>query len=580
MKTASSFNFGQLLPVLILGVILLFPTLGAIPIMNGDEARFAQAAREMREAGDWVLPSFVGQPRYDKPILIYWATMVSYRLFGETPFAARFPSALAGLCAALFLAAFAGARWGSAQGFKGALLLLASPLIFLEAHACTADALNNLWILTAMLCLLEMLRGNRGTSVRLAFWASIALALLSKGPVVLLVLLGSLAGIQALRRRWKTWELVTGSVLVLAAAFRFGPLLLLPLLILLGLDCVRTHQTHDQDCTWFFKGRHLLWGPLLMLTITLPWALAANHASGGAFFRVAIGHHVIGRSLSTLEHHGGFPGIYILAFFILAFPWAAQLPGVIRRCWVARRDSMETLMLLGWLLGPLLIFECLKTRLVHYEMPMLAAGILLILKDQERTRGSRSLLAFGALLLGAIPLILALYFDLKELSLPALILGALILIPFFILVRTPESRRLRLGMLAATALFLLSLFGLYLPRFSQSWIGPRTLTAINRLDSSGKTFVIYRLRDEELLFNLPLGTRVLRTPDELLEFLQEPRRSILITREKDWNRVDFGSILNPPHPDIRVRGLDLGRGAWVTTLCFRLGSTGPPGADA
>ncbi len=569
-----SSGFRHILLSLGLGILLLLPGLGSVPIINGDEARFAQAAREMASDSNWVLPTFGGRPRYDKPILIYWATKGSYSLFGETPFAARFPSALATLAAALLLAAWIGGRWGSRKAIQGAFLFLATPLIYLEAHACTADALNNLWILAAMLSLLEILRGNQKYLPRILLWVSTALALLTKGPVVLLVIGGTLLGMQALRRQWKQWEVIVGAILVVGAAAGGGPLLLLPMLLLLGADFLRRENSAGR-ALW---GPHLLWGPLLAIALMLPWAMAAHRATGGEFFRVALGHHVIGRSLSTLEHHQGFPGIYVLSFFMLAFPWAARLPAALRKQWKLRRDSLETLFLLGWLLGPLLILECLKTRLVHYEMPLLAAGILLLLGEKQRF--SRALLLAGGTLLAATTLIPALHFEVQNLLFFAILLAMLVLIPMGACLIKPESQRTGAWLQAASALFLIALFGVYLPHFSHSFIGARTLDAARRLAFPGDDFVIYKLRDEDLLFSFPVGTRVLRSPEELIEYLRRPARSILITREKDWERVDFGAKRRPAHADFKVRGLDLGRGKWVTALCFRLGSTGPPGADS
>ncbi|MEN8165536.1 MAG: glycosyltransferase family 39 protein, partial [Acidobacteriota bacterium] len=107
----------------LLVLICLTSGIGLSPILNGDEARFAQASREMSLNRDWVVPTFGGQPRYDKPILIYWATAGSFRVFGVSPWAARLPSAIAAaLCAAL-LAWSARRRWGPGAGLAAGLLL-------------------------------------------------------------------------------------------------------------------------------------------------------------------------------------------------------------------------------------------------------------------------------------------------------------------------------------------------------------------------------------------------------------------------------------------------------------------------
>src|SRR5208337_5018732 len=65
-------------------------------LWDRDEPRFATAVREMRARGDWIVPTFNGEPRYHKPILIYWLMGLSTALAGDTPFGARIVSTLAG----------------------------------------------------------------------------------------------------------------------------------------------------------------------------------------------------------------------------------------------------------------------------------------------------------------------------------------------------------------------------------------------------------------------------------------------------------------------------------------------------
>jgi len=83
---------------------LLFHLAGtwSLPLIDRDEPRFAEAAREMRERGDFIVPYFNNQFRFDKPPLTYWFQVPSYRVFGENDFAARFPTAIAAALVPLF----------------------------------------------------------------------------------------------------------------------------------------------------------------------------------------------------------------------------------------------------------------------------------------------------------------------------------------------------------------------------------------------------------------------------------------------------------------------------------------------
>src|SRR5262245_29846733 len=77
-------------------VLLFFVGLGSVGLTDRDEGRNAEAGREMLETGDWITPTFNYEPRFYKPALVYWLMSASYRLFGVSEFAARFPSALFG----------------------------------------------------------------------------------------------------------------------------------------------------------------------------------------------------------------------------------------------------------------------------------------------------------------------------------------------------------------------------------------------------------------------------------------------------------------------------------------------------
>src|SRR6266446_2665899 len=83
--------------LLALGAGLCFPNLGGPSLWDIDEGNNAEAAREMLESDNWVVPTFNFQLRVDKPALLYWLQIGAYRAFGVGEFGARLPSALAAL---------------------------------------------------------------------------------------------------------------------------------------------------------------------------------------------------------------------------------------------------------------------------------------------------------------------------------------------------------------------------------------------------------------------------------------------------------------------------------------------------
>ena len=94
-------RLGHYLLLVAVAALLILPNLGRPSLWDIDEGNNAEAAREMMESEDWVVPKFNYQLRVDKPALLYWLQIGAYRLFGINELAARFPSALAALLTVL-----------------------------------------------------------------------------------------------------------------------------------------------------------------------------------------------------------------------------------------------------------------------------------------------------------------------------------------------------------------------------------------------------------------------------------------------------------------------------------------------
>ena len=169
---------------------LFFFRLSAIGFLGPDEPRYAQVAREMLARHDWVTPILYGHTWLEKPVLLYWGEMLSYKLFGVSDWAARVPSATAAtlLVFGTFLAV---RRIRNAARLDAALMVASSVLILGFARAAATDML-----LAAPFCLSLFAwfcwyqsAFERDGSARFArlwlilFYALNAVATLAKGPV-------------------------------------------------------------------------------------------------------------------------------------------------------------------------------------------------------------------------------------------------------------------------------------------------------------------------------------------------------------------------------------------------------------
>lgn len=312
---------------------------GSVGLWDRDEPRYAVAVREMRQRGDWITPTFNGEPRYHKPILIYWVMGLGTALLGDSPFGARFGSALAGTATCLLAWRLGRSMLGPTAGLVGALALATAPLMIVGSKLATTDATLTMFVVSAQACLWRLHR-RADLSAALGFWAALGLAFLTKGPV--------------------------GPAFIAASA----------------------------AATWWLGGGLFPWsrmhgrlGLVLFAAIVLPWYVAIGISSGGDFYRYALGVQMIQRVTTSLEHHGGFPGYYLVGTLLAFYPWSALVPAAAVGAWARRKVAPELAFLLGWALGPLVVLEIVKTKLIHYYLPSIPALALLVGRLIQGLRG-------------------------------------------------------------------------------------------------------------------------------------------------------------------------------------------------
>lgn len=323
----------------------------------------------MIQRGDYVVPYFNNQLRLDKPPLTYWAQVASYRIFGESDFGARFPSAIAAALIALVIFAWGRRIEGPRVGWAASIIFTLSLQTFLHAKAAVAD----MWLVLFM---------------TLAHWAGYELLVDSTRTVAhqMPVLLEPVAPYHQ-TRWWLTFYL--------SLAFGFlakGPIAWIPLLT---VGVTITLSRHWQSARNF----KFLRGILLMLAVVALWGIPALTQTHGEFFAVGIGRHVISRSLATMEGHGANSlGTYLLllpfyfvTIFVSFFPWSIKLPWLVRKLW-RRPAGIADLGYGGseidnyFLTGTgiiFVIFTLVATKLPHYTLPAFPLLALLLARNWQ-----------------------------------------------------------------------------------------------------------------------------------------------------------------------------------------------------
>jgi 4-amino-4-deoxy-L-arabinose transferase-like glycosyltransferase len=191
----------SLLWLLLMPGLLLYVSM-AFPLFEPDEGRYAEIPREMLARGEWVVPYLNSEPYLDKPPLLYWLVMLSFRVFGIHDWSARLVPALAVHATILLVYLFGRRRVGERAAFRGALLLALAPAFVSIGRLLVIDGLLSLCVALVMFASWEALNGGRWRSV---WWLIAGLAaglgILSKGPVVLILTLPPLALSQWLRSK-------------------------------------------------------------------------------------------------------------------------------------------------------------------------------------------------------------------------------------------------------------------------------------------------------------------------------------------------------------------------------------------
>ncbi len=325
--------------MLLLAIVAAYlPGVLALPPVDRDEARFAQATRQMLASGDFVRPYFADTPRDKKPIGIYWLQAASVSALGSprSISAYRVPSWIGALVALVLVARFARELFGAACARLAVALLGASLVMAAEATVATTDAVLLACIVASQGALARIWLSRRDspppTIVVLTFWAALGAGALVKGPVA------------------------PGVAVLTVAALCTSPA---------GLD-VR----------WIARLRPLA-GALVVAAMVLPWTLAVWWRSQGEFFRHSILGDIMPKLVSGHEGHGAPPGYYVATTLATFLPGAAfALPATLA-AWRRRADE-RLWFCLAWLLPSWGLLEIVPTKLPHYVLPLLPPLALLV----------------------------------------------------------------------------------------------------------------------------------------------------------------------------------------------------------
>jgi 4-amino-4-deoxy-L-arabinose transferase-like glycosyltransferase len=333
--------------LLILGVaiVLILPSLGSTSLWDIDEGLNAEAAREMFERGDYVVPQFNFKPRTAKPPLLYWLQATAYQTFGVNEFAARLPSAIAMALAALLTYRLGRRMFSPVAGLLAALILLSNVQASILAHAATPDAV-------LLLCLVFSMT---------LFWDGY-----SSGGTRWLWLPGIGCGLSALAK---------------------GPIgLVLPVAIV-GYFLIAQRQLRR---LWDWR---ILGGAFLVILVAGPWYGLVGAETHGKFLRAFWQHDNVNRFVNAMEGHRGPFWYYAVTLTLGLTPWCIFL---IPTLWDAYRsvsprfegneNRVAVRFLICWAVVYFAFFSLAQTKLPNYVFPVFPPLAILMGRYLDRWR--------------------------------------------------------------------------------------------------------------------------------------------------------------------------------------------------
>ena len=541
LSSLCSSRLKSFIALMLFALVCFLPGFNSIPPVDRDEARFAQATKQMMETGDFIDIRFQEGTRYKKPVGIYWLQALSAEATGmgaKAPiWAYRIPS-LAGALLAVGFTFLLGMKMSSVRvGFLAGMGMAAAILLGVEARLAKTDAMLLATIMAVQWLLWELYENREGLtrSKAVLFWGALGLGVLIKGPIILLV---------------------AGFTIILLAII-------------------------ERSIEWL-EGTQWKIGIPLFLVITLPWLIAIGFHTDWGFYIDAVGKDMLGKVATAKESHGAPPGTYVAATIGTFWPVSVFLILSIGWIWTESKQR-SVIFSLAWIIPIWIMFEFVPTKLPHYILPLLPALAILTMHALEERASSWDTLwgRIVALLIPIVAVVLGLGAPFGLLILehdihPAafglgLVASGLGLLSYAVLVRGRVMAAFILAALVTPALYL-SIHGTVFPAFRSVWLSNQMQEAVEHNKPCESVEVASAGYSEpSLVFLLGTDTQLTDGPNAARFLLQAGCRMAIVqdTQEPAFNEA-LGDNLGKIEQTSRVEGFKLNGGKWQTFGIYRL----------
>jgi 4-amino-4-deoxy-L-arabinose transferase-like glycosyltransferase len=501
-----------LLVICALCAVLFCWRLDARSLWDIDEGMHAATSKEMVLSGDWVTPRYNGEKFYDKPAFFNWLVALSFLILGFTEVAARLPGALLGWGTVLLTYALGRRLSHPRTGFLGALVLATSVEFIILSRSVVHDIALAFFVTLALYCFYGALEQARHRwRYLLMAYAAVGLAVLSKGPLGVVLPGLTLVVYLLLRGQWRQFRVLKP-----------------------------------------------VWGMIIILAVAAPWyvmvALRNDDYTGYFFIQQNVLNFV---SQAKARHPEPFY-FYIPVIIGGMFPWSFFLPVavvVMLRRWRSGLSG-ATLFLVVWLSAMVAFFSVAQSKLATYILPALPAAALLIGRlwhqrmlghPDVNPRAFMVVLALmPVLLIAAVAVWFRVYPNLEpkqhfgiSMQLMTMALSALALV-FALAWWCGLFRRWRtaFGILAMTMVVGIHTFlSVFAPNIEPYRTTKKLALTLDRKLPPGQPIVFYRgVEDTAVFYTNRLGHSI-ALKENLLRFLGKNERVYCIVKTNDYEKV-------------------------------------------
>lgn len=507
----------------LLAVFLFLPGLTNLPVLDRDEAHFAQASRQMIQSGNYFTIRFQDITRFQKPPGINWLQSASVLLVSDAdkpviwPY--RLPSFLNAFAAVLLLFFFARRFVGESTAQIAAALLAVSLLMNIEAHMAVID--------TSLLVSVILMQG--------ALWVIYA-------------------NNREKRKVPYKWAILFWT----AMAYGFVLKGVTPLVGFLSIGCLWAIE-RNHKC---LRGLHPIGGGLLFIGLTLIWSLLVNQAEGTNYIEQMFYKDLLPKLQGGHESHG-FPPLFHLVILPITFwPGSLFLPLAITYAW-QNRSGPVVRFLFAWLIPTWVFFELMPTKLPQYVLPtfpVLAILSALAIKQAKNFKKSANwqrilYVLWGIMTIGlSLGVIFVSHFLVQRITTTAMFLAIEMMIftllsIYFVWIKALQRACLTVVFMAIVTFS--TLFSVFLPSMQPLWISEQIAQCAKNIPISAQhpLLVVGEYSEPSIVFKFNTKNVLYTNKEQALGLMEKDKEYNLLIDNDQYQTVMTA------HPN------------WTATLC-------------